>query len=197
MQRPAVEVADIFRNFGPAWLEANRGHVSHAQLKVMDAILACRTAALGGFVAISNSRLISADASGVTFSYKDYRLEGPEWYTTMTLDPGEFIRRFLLHVLPKGFHRIRHYGLLANGGLTRAEKIARARQLIGAAPQITPSPQPPQDDPTYEDTTLSEELDHPCPHCGSRMVIIEAFQPGCRPRHRPSAPVSTIRINTS
>ena len=148
-------------------------------------------------VAISNSRLISADASGVTFTYKDYRLEGPERYTTMTLEPAEFIRRFLMHVLPKGFHRIRHYGLLANGGLTRAEKIARARQLIAAAPQITPSPQPPQDDPTYEDTTLSEELDHPCPHCGSRMVIIETFQPGCHPRHRPSAPVSTIRINTS
>jgi len=148
-------------------------------------------------VAISNSRLISADATGVTFKYKDYRIDGPDRYKAMTLEPGEFIRRFLMHVLPKGFHRIRHYGLLANGGLTRAEKIARARQLIAAAPQITPSPQPPQDDPTYEDTTLSEELDHPCPHCGSRMVIIEAFQPGCRPRHRPSAPVSTIRINTS
>ena len=148
-------------------------------------------------VAISNSRLISADATGVTFKYKDYRIEGPDGYTAMTLEPGEFIRRFLMHVLPKGFHRIRHYGLLANGGLTRAEKIARARQLIAAAPQITPSPQPPQHDPTYEATTLSEELDHPCPHCGSRMVIIETFQPGCRPRHRPSAPVSTIGINTS
>ena len=148
-------------------------------------------------VAISNSRLISADATGVTFKYKDYRIEGPDRYTAMTLEPGEFIRRFLMHVLPKGFHRIRHYGLLANGGLTRAEKIARARQLIAAAPQITPSPQPPQRDPTYEATTLSEELDHPCPHCGSRMVIIETFQPGCRPRHRPSAPVSTIGINTS
>ena len=148
-------------------------------------------------VAISNSRLISADATGVTFKYKDYRIEGPDRYTAMTLEPGEFIRRFLMHVLPKGFHRIRHYGLLVNGGLTRAEKIARARQLIAAAPQITPSPQPPQHDPTYEATTLSEELDHPCPHCGSRMVIIETFQPGCRPRHRPSAPVSTIGINTS
>src|SRR5262249_47972954 len=64
-------------------------------------------------VAISNSRLISADASGVTFTYKDYRIEGPERYKTMTLERGEFIRRFLMHVLPKGFHRIRHYGLLA------------------------------------------------------------------------------------
>src|SRR5215470_10045539 len=77
-------------------------------------------------VAISNSRLISADADGVTFKYKNYRLEGPDRYTTMTLEPGEFMRRFLMHVLPKGFHRIRHYGLLANGGDTRAEKLARA-----------------------------------------------------------------------
>ena len=67
-------------------------------------------------VAISNSRLVSADVSGITFTYKDYRIEGPERYKTMTLEPGEFIRRFLMHVLPKGFHRIRHYGLLANGG---------------------------------------------------------------------------------
>jgi hypothetical protein len=116
-------------------------------------------------------------------------VEGPDRYKAMTLEPGEFIRRFLMYVLPKGFHRIRHYGLLANGGLTRAEKIARARQLIAAAPQITPSPHPPQDHPTYEDTTLSEELDHPSPHCGSRMVIIETFEAGRRPRHRPSAPV--------
>jgi Putative transposase/Transposase zinc-binding domain len=147
-------------------------------------------------VAISNSRLISSDATGVTFTYKDYRLEGPERYKTMTLEPGEFIRRFLMHVLPKGFHRIRHYGLLANGGTTRADKLARARQLIAAAPQIAASPQPSHDDATREDT-LSEQLDHPCPHCGSRMVIIETFEPGRRPRHRPSAPISTISINTS
>jgi Putative transposase len=148
-------------------------------------------------VAISNSRLISADASGVTFTYKDYRIEGPERYKTMTLEPGEFIRRFLMHVLPKGFHRIRHYGLLANGGTTRAEKLARARQLIATAPQIAASTKSPHNHGTCEDTTLSEELDHPCPHCGSRMVIIETFEPGRRPRHRPSAPISTISINTS
>ena len=65
-------------------------------------------------VAISNSRLIFADQSGVTFTYKDYRIDGPERYTTMTLDPDELMRRFLMHVLPKGFHRIRHYGLLTN-----------------------------------------------------------------------------------
>src|SRR5262249_56265622 len=95
-------------------------------------------------VAISNSRLLSADVSGVTFTYKDYRIEGPERYKTMTLEPGEFIRRFLMHVLPKGFHRIRHYGLLANGGTTRADKLAPARQLITAAPQTPPPPQSPQ-----------------------------------------------------
>jgi hypothetical protein len=142
-------------------------------------------------VAISNSRLLSADASGVTFKYKDYRIEGPERYKTMTLEPGEFIRRFLMHVLPKGFHRIRHYGLLTNGGVTRAEKLARARQLIAAAPQIPPCPQP---GPEAGD---NGELDHRCPHCGSAMVIIETFEAGCRPPHRPSTPASTISINTS
>jgi len=147
-------------------------------------------------VAISNRRLISADPSGVTFTYKDYRIEGPERYKTMTLEPGEFIRRFLMHVLPKGFHRIRHYGLLANGGLTRAEKIARARELIAATGQVGPQPKPPEDG-TCADTTLSEDLDHPCPHCGTRMLIIETFEPGQRPRHRPSAPLVAIAMNTS
>jgi hypothetical protein len=145
-------------------------------------------------VAISNSRFISADESGVTFKYKDYRIEGPDRYKAMTLDPGEFIRRFLLHVLPKGFHRIRHYGLLTNGGVTRAQKLARARQLIAAAPQLGPTPQSP-DDGTTADTTPSPQLDHPCPHCGSRMVIIEMFGEGATPRHRPSPPAAPI--NTS
>jgi hypothetical protein len=66
----------------------------------------------------------------------------------MTLEAGEFIRRFLIHVLPKGFHRIRHYGLLANGGVTRAEKLARARELIAAAEPLNPPPQPPQGETT-------------------------------------------------
>ena len=148
-------------------------------------------------VAISNGRLISAHAGAVAFKYKDYRIEGPDRYKTMTLEPGEFIRRFLMHVLPKGFHRIRHYGLLANGGITRAEKLARARELIAASAQVGPPTKSPHDDGTCEDTTLSEMLDHPCTHCGSRMLIIETFEPGRRPRHRPSAPASTISINTS
>jgi hypothetical protein len=147
-------------------------------------------------VAISNSRLIAADASGVTFKYKDYRIEGPDRYKTMTLEPGEFIRRFLMHVLPKGFHRIRHYGLLANGGGTRAEKLARGRELIAAAGKVTP-PQQSSNDATCADTPHSEEHNHPCPLCGGRLLIIETFATGSRPRHRPYTPVSTTAINTS
>ena len=84
-------------------------------------------------VAISNRRLVAADDTGVTFSWKDYRIEGPGRYKTMTLPPHEFIRRFLMHVLPKGFHRIRHYGLFANGN--RADNIARARELLAVPPR--------------------------------------------------------------
>ena len=79
-------------------------------------------------IAISNRRLVSADEKGVAFKYKDYRIEGPGRYKTMTLATDEFIRRFLIHVLPKGFHRIRHYGLLASGN--RAANIAHARKLL-------------------------------------------------------------------
>ena len=84
-------------------------------------------------IAISNRRLLSADQNGVTFKYKDYRIDGPARYKTMTLATDEFIRRFLIHVLPKGFHRIRHYGLLANGN--RAANIAHARQLLDVPPR--------------------------------------------------------------
>src|SRR5467141_881510 len=79
-------------------------------------------------VAISNRRLVAADDGGVSFRWKDYRIEGPGRWKTMTLKPHEFIRRFLMHVLPCGFHRIRHYGLLASG--TRAVNITRARELL-------------------------------------------------------------------
>ena len=85
-------------------------------------------------VAISNRRLIACDDKGVTFKWKDYRLEGRERYQVMTLATHEFIRRFLMHVLPAGFHRIRYYGLLASG--KRAENIARARELL--TPPIIP-----------------------------------------------------------
>ena len=222
MHRPALEVADIFRDQGPAWRDANRGHVSLDQLKVMSAIERCRTAALGGHVlrcendacgytavaynscrnrhcpkcqgaaaqedggagggafaravlprrvhaavgdrryrvsqqggdlrsAVAGVRRDDAhdrrrsQASGgedcdhlgaahlgkrktVTFKVKDYRIDGPGRYKTMTLDAHEFIRRFLIHVLPTGFHRIRHYGLLASG--VKADNLALARKLL-------------------------------------------------------------------
>ena len=86
-------------------------------------------------VAISNSRLIAVDQRSVTFKVKDYRIEGPGRYTTMTLDAGEFIRRFLIHVLPKGFHRIRHYGLFASAN--RAETIARVKVPAAPYPVVT------------------------------------------------------------
>jgi hypothetical protein len=142
-------------------------------------------------VAISNSRLISADADGVTFKYKDYRIEGPERYKTMTLSPHEFIRRFLLHVLPKGFHRIRHYGLLANG--SRVENIARARALLGvstAAEANNPA--------TAEkvQTDSPRVLPRPCPCCGGRMLVIETFARGSMPRYRPPS-AEPVWIDTS
>ncbi len=129
-------------------------------------------------VAISNRRLIAADESGITFTYKDYRIEGPGRYKTMTLETGEFIRRFLMHVLPKGFHRIRHYGLFANGG--RAENIARARALLAAAPVIKETPRAEKAKP--EEPRV---LPSPCPCCGGRMLVIEVFAPGSRPQYRP------------
>jgi hypothetical protein len=134
-------------------------------------------------VAISNRRLISADARSVTFKVKHYRVEGPSRYTTMTLATAEFIRRFLLHVLPKGFHRIRHYGLLASGA--RDENIAKARQLLAV-----PAPEADDAAAASDETTIA--LATPCPCCGGRMIIIETFEAGCQPSHTP-----TIRIDTS
>jgi hypothetical protein len=135
-------------------------------------------------VAISNRRLIRADADSVTFKVKDYRVEGPGRYTTMTLAPYEFIRRFLIHVLPKGLHRIRHYGLLA--GPARAGNLARMRELL----------------PTSAPAAAKEEaqaLDRPeqsCPCCGGRMRIIEIFERGSMPRYQARA-MAVIRIDTS
>ncbi len=141
-------------------------------------------------VAISNRRLISADETGVTFKWKDYRIEGPDRYQTMTLPTREFIRRFLMHVLPRGFHRIRHYGLLASGN--RAANIARARALL-AVPVRTKQPE------TSEAAALDEPrvLPRQCPCCGGRMMIIETFARGCEPKHRPTPAPTEIRIDTS
>jgi len=141
-------------------------------------------------VAISNSRLITANEKGVTFKVKDYRIEGAGRYKTMTLDVAEFIRRFLIHVLPKGFHRIRHYGLFANG--SRAETLARARELLAVTARSA------ETDPQAQGNSQEANIpDHPCPHCGGRMIIIETFERGCHPTHRPSAPGIAIRIDTS
>jgi predicted RNA-binding Zn-ribbon protein involved in translation (DUF1610 family) len=146
-------------------------------------------------VAISSGRLLAADETGVTFKCKDYRVEGPGRYKTMTVAPAEFIRRFMLHVLPKGFHRIRHYGLLASSG-AKADTIARARELIAsAAPAQPPRSAKPDEAPAGTETT--DKPLHPCPCCGGRMVIIELFEAGCTPRNRPTAPTVAIRIDTS
>jgi hypothetical protein len=141
-------------------------------------------------VAISNRRLISADETGVTFRWKDYRTEGPGRYKTMTLSTHEFIRRFLMHVLPKGVHRIRHYGLFANGN--RAANIARARELLAVPPRV-----PPHETDCTAESEQPRVLPKPCPCCGGRMIIIETFARGCQPRHRPTPARPIIRIDTS
>jgi hypothetical protein len=141
-------------------------------------------------VAIANSRLVGMDRHGVTFSWKDYRARsaGKTWRKTMTLTAQEFIRRFLLHVLPDGFHRIRHYGLLASS--RRAGTIVRIRQIIAAT---TP------DDIARDDVLVAaaqpeqaSEPHPPCPCCGGRMILVERFAPGTAPRT-----IVAVRIDTS
>lgn len=134
-------------------------------------------------VAISNRRLIAHDGNGVTFRYKDYRRDGAARQQVMTLHPHEFIRRFLLHTLPRGFHRIRHYGLLASSA--RKECLARARELLAVAPKPEPTikaehiePDPPDHRP-------------PCPCCGGRMSIIEIITRAYRSRGPPASEPST------
>ena len=123
-------------------------------------------------VAISNSRLLGFDENGVTFRYKDYRCDGADRQRVMTLGTDEFIRRFLLHLLPRGFHRIRHYGLLA--GSARKASLARARELLAVAPL-------PNDDLPEEPL----DVHTPCPCCGGHMIIIETFARWCQPRAPP------------
>jgi hypothetical protein len=139
-------------------------------------------------VAISNRRLIAAEDGGVSFRWKDYRIDGPERWKTMTLGAHEFIRRFLLHVLPKGFHRIRHYGLFANGN--RTESVARARELLAVA-------LPPKPEPAKAAADEPRVLPTPCPCCGGRMHVIEVFARGTQPRHQPTPMHAVIRIDTS
>ncbi len=137
--------------------------------------------------AISNSRLIALDEAGVTFNWKDYRIKGRDRLRTMTLDAAEFIRRFLLNVLPSGFHRIRHYGLFA--GTVRARNVERARQLL-AASEVSPQNAHVEADSEAETASPARQ----CPCCGGRMIIVETFE-GARPA-RSSAPTQ-IRIDTS
>jgi hypothetical protein len=134
-------------------------------------------------VAISNSRLLACDADGVSFRWTDYRDKGRQRIQVMRLSVDEFIRRFLLHVLPGGFHRIRHYGLFGNG--VRQANLARARALLAVAGKpMTDAPAP--------DTPIAPS--RCCPCCGGRLLIIERFARGCAPR---SAPPHPIRIDTS
>jgi hypothetical protein len=127
-------------------------------------------------VAISNSRLIAFDRKGVTFKYKDYRTDGSARYKRMTLATDEFIRRFLIHVLPKGLHRIRHFGLFAKATCT--DNIARARELLAV-----PKPQVQHAD--VDATDREPVISSPCPCCGG----------GSKPRHR--ATTTVIKIDTS
>jgi hypothetical protein len=137
-------------------------------------------------VAISNRRLVAADDGGIAFRWKDYRVNGQSRWKTMRLQPHEFIRRFLVHVLPKGFHRIRHYGLFA--GTNRADNIATARALLGVAPPVRNAQQQPDVAPD-----APRVLPCPCPRCGARMIVIEVFARGCEPSWRPTPG----RIDTS
>jgi Putative transposase/Transposase zinc-binding domain len=123
-------------------------------------------------VAISNRRLLAFDETGVTFRYKDYRRDGAARQQVMTLGTDEFIRRFLLHVLPRGFHRIRHYGLLASAA--RKAGLTRVRELLAVAP-------PPDDDMPQEPLDARP----PCPCCGGHMIIIETFERWRQPRAPP------------
>jgi hypothetical protein len=130
-------------------------------------------------VAISNSRLIAADTNFVAFRWKDYGANGRNRQKLMRLETGEFIRRFLLHVLPTGFHRIRHYGLFANSA--RVRNVKTIRRLLHA--------EPPDEEPTAGDTEAADAvavhtLRQPCPYCGGPMIIIETFERGQMPRAR-------------
>ncbi len=131
-------------------------------------------------VAISNSRLIRVDDQSVTFRVKDYRVNGHGRHTTMTLKTDEFIRRFLIHVLPKGQHRIRHYGFFGNGN--RTPNIARIRELLGAE---TPDQGHVCDDTIDETDAHRRVLALPCPCCGGQLIIVETIAPERHPRAPP------------
>jgi len=125
-------------------------------------------------VAISNSRLVSADANTVAFRWKDYSIKSGDRMKVMRLSTGEFMRRFLIHVLPDGFHRIRHYGFLASA--KRKQNVTRIRAILRGAPKRT-EPEAPKPDPPFT-------LRQPCPKGGAQMRIVETFRRGQRPMSR-------------
>ena len=136
-------------------------------------------------VAIANSRLISLDEQGVTFRWKDYRTKGRTRYKTMTLSADEFIRRFLLHTLPSGFHRIRHYGLIANTG--RRNHLTRARELLMEAASTKEDGVIPIKEVcrAIGNTEVTDKNTYVCPDCGAPMTIIDTFVRGQLPRAPP------------
>ena len=136
-------------------------------------------------VATANSRLISMDERGVTFRWKDYRQTEKDRHKTMTLTSDEFIRRFLIHILPSGFHRIRHYGLLANAG--RRDNLARVRELLNINPTTPTTKEPTNTADEISKSTSGEATPATfvCPDCGAAMVIIETFERGHLPRAPP------------
>ena len=147
-------------------------------------------------VAISNRRLVACDDDGVRFRWKDYRADGLRRWKTMTLPVAEFIRRFLIHVLPAGFHRIRHYGFLANG--QRRAAVAHARALLAAKPKAPDDRTEPADgtgDAAAADAAAPKA--YRCPCCGGVMIVVETFRRGGGPASRPAAAVPVIGIDSS
>ena len=128
-------------------------------------------------VAISNSRLLAMDERGVTFRWKDYRAKGKTRHKAMTLSPQEFMRRFLLHVLPGGFHRIRHYGLLANSN--RRDKLALARELLHVTPPLP--------EESANDASTAPAPTFVCAHCSHAMVVLQVFLRDCSIRAPPAS----------
>jgi hypothetical protein len=128
-------------------------------------------------IAISNHRLVSADASTVAFRWKDYRIKKGDCMKVMRLPADEFIRRFLIHVLPSGFHRIRHTGFLANG--IRRDRIAKIRRLLAEEPE--PGQMPVEATKTDPDDPLAHQ---PCPKCGGTMIVVETFLRSQTPKSR-------------
>jgi hypothetical protein len=156
-----------------------------------DAVLACLSRYTHR-VAISNSRLLALDDAGVTFRWKDYRAQGRARYKTMTLPTPEFIRRFLIHVLPSGFHRIRHYGLFASG--QRRHAIARVRTLLDPANQRA-SGEDGNVDVEAKDDDAAPTPAYRCPCCGGPMIVIETFARDGTPQHHTA--IIVIGIDSS